>query len=496
MGLPGGELGQLTGRRRSVGAMDFRHTDIEDLAARVARTEVSARELVDVALARIDATNPEVGAFVAVDADGARAQAAAIDERLARGEDVGPLAGIPIGVKDTEDARGFRTTQGSLLLADRPVATADSALVERLRQAGCVVVGKTNTPELAWKGDTDNRVFGRTANPWSLGRSAGGSSGGSSAAVAAGMVPLATGSDGGGSLRIPAALCGLTTLKASLGRVPAGGPNPPGWADLSSKGVLARTAAETAFALDAVVGPEATDLRALPMPDQTWRGALDDLHLPHRVVWSPTLGYATVDHEVREACEAAVLALQARGTEVVVVDDVFDEDPAIGWLQLSLLANLRVIQAADPDGDRWDDLDPGLAAMVAWAREAATVTTALETMDLAHRLNVRLVELFHQAPLLLTPTVAGQTPAGADPGTVDGTPDVSWVRFTYPFNLTRSPAGTVPVGTTADGMPIGLQVVGPQHADAAVLRLLAVLEEVVGADLRCPYEPSAGSTSR
>jgi aspartyl-tRNA(Asn)/glutamyl-tRNA(Gln) amidotransferase subunit A len=158
--------------------------------------------------------------------------------RSARGEDVGPLAGIPIGVKDTEDAAGFRTTQGSLLLADAPLATRDSALVDSPSPAGCVVVGKTNTPELAWKGDTDNLAFGRTGNPWSLERSAGGSSGGSSAAVAAGMVPMATGSDGGGSLRIPAALCGLTTLKASLGRVPAGGPTPPGWADLSSKGVL------------------------------------------------------------------------------------------------------------------------------------------------------------------------------------------------------------------------------------------------------------------
>jgi len=471
--------------------MDFRRHAIEDLAEQVRRQQVSSRELTEHALARIEATNGEVNAFVAVDAEAALAQADAIDARVAAGEELGPLAGLPLGVKDTEDAAGFRTTKGSLLHADAAPATGDSVLVARLRQAGCVVIGKLNTPELAWKADTDNRVFGRTGNPWSLERSAGGSSGGSSAAVAAGMVPLATGSDGGGSLRIPGALCGLTTMKPSLGRVPAGGAEPPGWADLSSKGVLVHTARDSAYVLDAVIGPEPTDLRALPMPDDSWRDAVEDLHAPRKVIWSPTLGYAAVDPEIREVCEAAVRELEARGTEIVVIDDVYDEDPAIPWLMLSLTANLRVVQAAIAAGHgSWADLDPALGAMLEWARDTATPTTALESSDTAHHLNVRLVELFHQAPLLLTPTVAGQTPIGADPGTVHGVPDVSWVRFTYPFNLTRSPAGTVCAGFTADGMPVGLQVVGPQHADVAVLRLLAVLEETLAVDHVCRYEPA------
>ena len=469
--------------------MDFRRTDIEALAAQVRAKEVSARELAQHALDRIEAANPAVGAFVAVDADAALAEADRVDRLVAAGEAVGPLAGIPIGVKDTEDAIGFRTTQGSLLLADAPLATSDSVFVERLRQAGCVVVGKTNTPELAWKGDTDNRIFGRTGNPWSLERSAGGSSGGSSAAVAAGMVPLATGSDGGGSLRIPGSLCGLTTLKPSLGRVPVGGTKPPGWADLSAKGVLVGTARESAYALDAVIGPEPTDLRSLPMPDGSWRDAVEDLHAPRKVVWSPTLGYAVLDPEIRAVCERAVGALEARGTEVVVVDDVFDEDPAITFLHLSLLGNLRVIRDLDPDGSRWDQLDPALAGMLEWVEATATATTALSAADVAHRLNVRLVELFHQAPLLLTPTVAGHTPVGSAAGLVHGVEDIAWVRYTYPFNLTRSPAGSVCAGFTADGMPVGLQVVGPQHADVAVLRLLAVLEETLGIDHACTYEP-------
>lgn len=470
--------------------MDFRREHVEILADRVSRRELSARELTRAALDRIEATNGEVNAFVAVDGEAAMEEAAAIDERIAQGDDVGALAGIPIGVKDTEDAVGYRTTQGSTLFADSAVATIDSVLVARLRQAGCVIVGKTNTPELAWKSDTDNRLFGRTANPWSLDRSAGGSSGGSAAAVSAGMVPMATGSDGGGSLRIPAALCGLGVLKASLGRIPVGGSQPPGWADLSSKGVMTRTIREGAFALDAVIGPDPSDIRSLPMPEQSWTEAVHDLHAPRRVVWAPTLGYATVDPEVLAVCEQALVALEARGTEVIRVDRVFDEDPAIPWLIMALSANLRSLQVVDPDGERWGELDADHAAMMEWVRDTSTVTSVLETQDLAHALNLRLIEVLHTAPFLLTPTVAGQTPVGSNFGTVHGVEDMNWVRFTYPFNLTRSPAGSVCAGFTSDGMPVGLQVVGPQHGDVAVLRMLALLEETLDLDTTCPYEPA------
>jgi aspartyl-tRNA(Asn)/glutamyl-tRNA(Gln) amidotransferase subunit A len=466
--------------------MDFRDQTVEDLARRVQRREVSARELVEVALGRIDDLNPTLGAFVAVDEDAARAHANEVDERIARGEDPGPLAGVPIGVKDTEDVIGYRTTYGSRLFAEGPEAREDSALVDRLRQAGCVIVGKTNTPELAWKADTDNLLFGRTANPWSPARSAGGSSGGSAAAVAAGLVPLATGSDGGGSLRIPAALCGLSTLKPSLGRVPAGGPHPPGWADLSSKGVLTRTIRDTAVALDSVIGPDPTDLRSLPMPEQSWTDAMANVHAPRRVVWSATLGYAVVDPEIRAVCERAMHVLEANGTEVVHVDDVFGQDPAVDWLTLAMAANLRTLRGVDPTGARRDDVDPALAALVDWVQGHATASSVLEVMDRAHELNLRLVQVFHTAPLLLTPTVAGQTPVGDASGTVHGVEDASWVRFTYPFNLTRSPAGSVCAGFTADGMPVGLQVVGPQHADVVVLRALAHLERILAVDTVCP----------
>ena len=468
--------------------MDFRHENIVNLADRVRRRELSARELTDVALARIEATNPTLNAFVALDADRARAEAAAVDAQIARGDAVGPLAGLPLAVKDTEDAIGYRTTKGTRLLADSPVATGDSILVERLRQAGCVVVGKTNTPELAWKGDTDNPLFGRTGNPWSPARSAGGSSGGSAAAVASGMVPIATGSDGGGSLRIPASLCGLSVLKPSLGRIPVG-PGLPDWADLSSKGVMTRSIVDAAFALDSVIGPDPLDLRALPMPEQSWYEAVYEPSLPRKILWSPTLGYGMVDPEVRAVCETALRALEGQGIEIEEVDVVFDEDPAVPWLTTALLANGRTFASLDPDGTRRDDRDQSLADMIDWAMSAATPTSVLEVQDLAHQMNARLVELFHRAPLLLTPTVAGQTPVGGDFGTVHGVEDANWVRFTYPFNLTRSPAGSLCAGFTADGMPVGLQVVGPQHGDVVVLRALAAFEGVLGIDTACPFEP-------
>src|SRR5207302_8804601 len=184
--------------------------------------------------------------------------------RVARGEEVGTLAGIPIGVKDLEDAAGLATSHGSTALPHTGPAPRDSILVARLRAQGCVVVGKTNTPELGHYADTVNALFGSTLNPWDLAHSPGGSSGGSAAAIAAGMVPLATGSDGGGSIRIPSAACGLTGLKPSLGRVPSAGVAPPGWTHLSTKGVMARRIADVAAALDVVRGPHPHDLRSLP----------------------------------------------------------------------------------------------------------------------------------------------------------------------------------------------------------------------------------------
>jgi len=465
--------------------MDFRTETVADLAADVAERRRSARELVEGALARIEAVDGDVHAFVALDGERALEEAAALDERIAAGEDGGPLAGIPIGVKDLEDAAGFRTTHGCAAYADAPVATADSPLVERLRVAGCIVVGKTNTPELGYRADTSNPLFGATCNPWDLRRSAGGSSGGSAAAVAAGMVPLCTGSDGGGSIRIPSSVCGISGMKPSLGRVPAGGLQPPDWGDLSTRGPMARRIRDVTLALDVVVGPEPTDLRSLPMPDASWSRSLAELHPPRKVGWSPTLGYAQVDREVAAVCEAAVRRLADLGTEIVQIDTVFEPDPAMAWVTLAMTGNARSLSHLRGTPD-WDRLDPYHVAMVDAFGATSTGPQILEALDACHLANLRLVELFHEVPLLLTPTVAGQVSAPGTDGTVDGRETPTWVAFTYPFNMTRSPAGTVCAGFTESGLPVGLQVVGPQHADVAVLRALALLEDALAIERVAP----------
>jgi aspartyl-tRNA(Asn)/glutamyl-tRNA(Gln) amidotransferase subunit A len=466
--------------------MDFRTSSVVDLAGRVRSGSLTAAELVDHALARIDAVNPTVNAFVAVDGDRARAAAEAVDAVVASGGDPGPLAGIPLGVKDLEDAAGYVTTHGSAAHADRPPATADSELVARLVAAGCVVVGKTNTPELGWKPDTENLLFGATRNPWNLDHTAGGSSGGSGAAIAAGMVPLATGSDGGGSLRIPSSCCGLSGVKPSLGRVPSGGPQAPDWQHLSTKGPMARRMADVVAALDVVVGPDATDLRSLPRPEASWPAALEGARPPARVAWSPTLGFADVDDEVLALCRRAVDVLADLGTEVVEVESVFDEDPVDPWLTLSGVYNLRT-HAELLGTPAWDQVDPVLRMIL----DGAVATSALDVVraeDACHELNLRLVDLFHDVRLLVTPTMAAPPPprslGGA--GLINGIQTYNWVKMTYPFNMTRSPAATVCVGLSSAGVPVGLQLVGPQHADLVVIRAAAALEAALVFDAVAP----------
>jgi aspartyl-tRNA(Asn)/glutamyl-tRNA(Gln) amidotransferase subunit A len=435
------------------------------IASDVSAGRRRAAEVVDEALAAIVERDGPLHAFVAVDADRARVDAAGLDARIAAGEDVGPLAGVPLAVKDTEDTIGYRTTYGSRLWADAPLATADSILVARLKAAGCIVVGKTNTPELAAKGVCDNLLFGITRNPLNTDRTPGGSSGGSAAAVAAGIVPLGTASDGGGSIRIPAAACGLPGFKPSLGRVPDGGPNPVDWPAVTTRGVLTRTVDELLRVLDVIVGPHPTDLRSLPAPSTPWTQAVAQQPMPKRIAWSPTLGYADVDPRLVHECGMAAEGLAAQGIEIVEVDSVFEIDPVFTWLTLVASYQKRTV------GDRDRSLmDPVVASYLAIA-DGFTAQQIIEAEDECHRLNVRLAALFAEVDLLLTPTLS------ADPVVVgtDGD-DTNFVKSTYPFNLTRSPAGTMPVGTSAAGLPVGLQIVGPQHGDVAVLHLMRFLE--------------------
>lgn len=466
--------------------MDFLSDSVSQIAARVNTGEQSARDVTAHAIARIEALNPTINAFVAWDGEQAMAQAAAIDDRIAAGEQVGPLAGVPVGVKDLEAVAGFVTSFGSALHIDDAPATEDSILVARLREAGAIIMGKTNTPEYGHKGATDNEPFGATKNPWSLAHSPGGSSGGTAAALASGMVPLATGSDGGGSIRIPAALCGLSSLKTETGRIPITGRKMPGSGLLSTNGPMGRTAMDSAVALDAVVGPDGRDPLSLPPLTESLADAVDAAlnggAVPERVVWAPTMGFATVDAEVLASCQAAVDALAAAGTEVIEVDSVFAEDPVQAWFVLWAVSRYKA-QGHMLGTDEWDRLSESIQPQIEYGARMSGVDHAL-AHDACFDLNWQLEEVFEQAPLILTPATAGQTPLTGEDGEINGEPDVGWVKFTYGINMTRNPAGTVCTGISSAGLPIGLQVIGRHFAEAEVLGAIASAEQAIGFDQR------------
>ncbi len=448
--------------------------------------------MVRASLAAIDRHDGELNCVVARNDEAALAAASAVDARISAGERVGPLAGVPLLVKDLEDAAGLPTSLGSAALgpANLPPAAYDSVQVARLKAAGAVVVGKVNTPELGFTARTHNLRFGETKNPWDLSRSPGGSSGASAAALAAGLVPLATGSDGGGSIRIPAALCGLSGFKPSLGRVPHGGSEPPAWHHLDCRGPMARTTRSIAIALDAVIGPDPSDLRSLPLPEASWSGAAAQPGLPIRIAWSPTLGYAPVDSEVLDVCTTAVKRIAEMAVEVEEVDVVFDADPIFSWLSLTNAYNRRTLSPVE--GAARTTIDPDLLTLLEFTA-ADTVVDLVRAEDECHRLNLRLVELFRRSRLLLCPTTAAVAPLLGGGGSINGAEDPNWVRFTYPFNMTRSPGGTVCVGYTQAGLPVGLQIVGPQHGDLVVLRAMAAIEDALGVMRPAPFPPSRGN---
>lgn len=463
--------------------MDFRVSSMNRLATDLRAGRISAESLLVGTLERIAEFEPRLSAFTSLrDPDAVLAEARRIDARLARGEDPGPLAGMPLAVKDLEDVAGLRTTFGSALFDDAPLAAADSIEVARLRAAGAIVVGKTNTPEFGCKGATDNALFGATRNPWNLDYSPGGSSGGSSAALAAGLVPLATGSDGGGSIRIPAALCGHSGFKSSQGRVPMGGAPTTGL--LAVRGPMALTLADTVRALDVLRGDHPSDIFGLPDAREPWAPVFDQRRLPERVLWCPTLGYAEVDAEVARVCETAVNGLRAAGVQVIEIESVFAEHPLKNWWTLwtALLARKLGGWREDP---RWERVDPALKAMVATGFKVSGVDFAL-AIDACHHYNDQLEKAFAAAPYLLSPTCAGRTPKTGEGGTINGKPTAAWVEMTFGFNMTRNPAASVHAGLDADGLPVGLQIVGRQRDDLGLLCAAGAIEDLLGGPGRAP----------
>lgn len=453
-----------------------------ELAERIRRRELSPVAVVRAFLERIAAVDGELGAYCTVTAEQALDEARAAEAALAGGAPTGPLHGVPVSIKDLVYTRGVRTTRGSAIYADL-VPDEDAPVVERLRAAGAISLGKTNTPEFGWKGLTDNRLFPPTRNPWDGTRTAGGSSGGAAAAVAAGLGPIGIGSDGGGSVRIPGSFCGVVGLKPSFGRIPY---YPASAAEtMSHMGPLTRTVADTALALDVLAGPDARDRLTLPAPQvpegsylaAAEAGAREGL-AGLRVGWSLTLGYAVVDDEVAALTGRGVERLATAGGRVETLDLDWT-DPEEPWWALFFGGIGAALADYLPE---WrEQMDPGLVEIV----ERAKGLTAFDYT----RAGFQRVEFWHQVrrcfedvDILATPTLAvpalpltGELPT-LGPSERGHLP--SWSPFSYPFNLTGQPAITVPCGWTAGGLPVGLQLLGRRYDDATVLRAAAAFEAV------------------
>jgi amidase len=449
-----------------------------ELAALLRAREVSARELLDAHLERIDRLNPELNAIVTLDPEGARTAADAADAALAAGEAVGPLHGLPVAHKDTHATAGMRTTQGSPLFADH-VPERDELVVARLKAAGAIRVGKTNTPEFAAGSHTFNPVFGVTHNPYRHGLSAGGSSGGAAAALAAGLVPMAEGSDMGGSLRNPAGFCNVVGLRPTPGRVPTWPATPIGWSTLSVQGPMGRTVADVALQLSAIAGP---DLRvpialqddgagfAAPLPDR-----LDGL----RVAWAPDLGgRVTVDPAITSVLAGSVLVFEQLGAEVEeACPDLSGADDVFGTLRAWLYEAMHLEKSRTT---------PELVKeSVRWNAEMGAKLTGpdLARAEMAHtQLYERMVEFFTRFDVLLAPTTQVLPfPVELEyPTEIGGRPMdnyLEWMRSCTLITPTGCPALSVPGGFTPDGLPVGLQIIAAPRADRRVLEVGHAFEQ-------------------
>jgi Asp-tRNA(Asn)/Glu-tRNA(Gln) amidotransferase A subunit family amidase len=446
-----------------------------DLGEAIARGETSAVEALNAIIARVEAVNQEVNAIVTLVAERARGEARAVDARIAAGETCGPLCGVPVSIKDLIETQGVRTTFGSLLRQDF-VPEQDAVLVERLRAAGCPMFAKTNTPDHGGKFATDNQVFGATNNPWDLTRSPGGSSGGAAAQVAAGMGPLAVGNDGGGSIRVPASVCGVYGLKPQFGRVPSW-PRHNGWYTLNHEGPITRTVRDAAALLDIMAGPDERDWFSLPEQSGSYLEACEGEIKGMRVAWSPTPGYGRVDPAVLDRCQAAAHVFEELGC---VVEEANPHIPNPDQIFLGMIVPRLLVQFEQEfPADFAEKLDPVVQSFLPLGEQMTTrdVFAAIYGDYAVHDL---LVAFFQQYELFLTPTIATPPyPSGIfGPSEVAGLAVSSPLEpfFTHPFNLSGQPAASIPVGFTEDGLPVGLQIVGRRFAEKTVLRASACFE--------------------
>jgi aspartyl-tRNA(Asn)/glutamyl-tRNA(Gln) amidotransferase subunit A len=445
-----------------------------ELVAAYRRKDISPVEVTRAVLDGIERFDSDVNAFCVVDGAGAMDAARAAEGRWQRGEPAGLVDGVPSTVKDIVLAAGWPTLRGSRTIDRDQEWRDDAPATARLREHGAVLLGKTTTPEFGWKGVTDSPLTGITRNPWNTDLTPGGSSGGGAAACALGLGALHVGTDGGGSIRIPAGFTGVFGIKATFGRVPAWPASPFG--TVAHVGPLTRTVADSALMLNVICAPDPRDWYALPADNRDYLLGLEDGVRGLRIAFSPDLGYANVDREVAAAVAKAAAVFADLGANVEEVAGPF-ESPAecfrVHWYAGAAALVSRF------DGEQRELLDPGLVEIAA---EGAALTTADYLQAMADRAAIgERMSRFHETwDLLLTPSLPIPAfEAGSEyPRTGTFARWRDWTPFTYPFNLTQQPAASVPCGFTAEGAPIGLQIVATKYAEALVLRAARAFETV------------------
>ena len=462
---------------------DLCYLSATELAHRIRTKQLSAREVMDAHLAQIERVNPKVNAIVTLVADRARAGARHADEALARGKPLGPLHGLPVAHKDLQDTAGIRTTYGSPLYKDH-VPTTDTLLVERLKQAGAIAVGKTNTPEFGAGSQTFNPVFGKTRNPYDLSKTCGGSSGGAAVSLACGMVPLADGSDMGGSLRNPASFCNVVGFRTSPGRVPSW-PKGLGWATLSVDGPMARSVADVALMLSVLAGPDPRSPIAIAEPGSRFARPLDRNLKGVRVAWGKGFGLPfepgvtrAVDAE-RKTFEALGCLVEEAEPDLTGADEVFKAGRA--WSYSSMAGELVAHRDQLKDTVIWN-IEQGLGLTGPYLHAMETKRT-----ELFHRMRL----FFERHDYLVMP-VTQVLPFDVDqpyPTSVAGVPMttyVDWMKSCYFISAVGNPALSVPAGFSEDGLPVGLQIIGRHQDDWGVLQIGYAFEAATRHGMRRP----------
>lgn len=451
---------------------------IIEIADSVRKGETKARDAVLTAFRNIEERDGPLNAFIMLDRDGALAAADEVDAKVARGEDPGKLAGVPLGVKDLEDCIGFPTTQGSVFLKDTPPKTKDTPHLERLRKAGAIIVGKTAMSEYGMDSATNTVAWGVTRNPWNPATTPGGSSGGSSAAVAAGMVPFATATDAGGSTREPAAFTNLVGLKPSHGRIA----KVNGFANFAVHGALTRTVADTARYLDVAAGPDDRDRQSLPQVPYLYEDIIETLDVGGLTVrFSADYGFAVVEPEIVEIARAATdRLLKAAGLRET--HEPFAPTNIIrhwGMVMLSTMEADLTEEGILPGG--WDQLAPNTRFLLERIRTRRGNMTIKGSWAHIHRLEQEMAVFFRTTDLLISPATACR-PYAADatlPQVIDGrdASESSAEPFGGIINACWNPAISIPAGFTSDGLPVGLQIVARRHRDDILLRLARIWEQ-------------------